>query len=74
MSKVSYMIMDINFQINGNRIFYSLLSKLYTKLRMTSPLKNVMIWLTNSESLIITQTCSETVENFKISSKVNLMN
>lgn len=74
MSKVSYMIMDINFQINGNRIFYSLLSKLYTKLRMTSPLKNVMIWLTNSESLIITQTYSETVENFKISSKVNLMN
>ena len=74
MSKVSYMIMDINFQINGNRIFYSLLSKLYTKLRMTSPLKNVMIWLTNSESLIITQTYSETVENFKISSKVNLIN
>ena len=48
-------------------------SKLNTKLKMTSPLKNVMIWLTNSESLIITQTYSETVENFKISSKVNLM-
>lgn len=65
--------MGIDFGLSG-KISYLLLFQTLNKMKMTSPLKNLMIWLTNLESLIITQTYSETIENFEISSKVNVMN